>query len=194
MHDAAPPPPPPPQVYQASLASSPHAVEAAGGYFHLAGVFLQENKSEVAISLHDKVVLDANWNLSSEYCIMQVVSIWCSHLKHHLDSLEKVLEKLSSPSGQCSLPGLEPERILSPSLKLEVSKQAEAVSTLHAIRELRELEESIRSSPRLMVPVYYTLALLHTVIRDFDKVNRLSTSLAAQQVLEHIHALSPIGK
>lgn len=57
--------------------------------------------------------------------------------------------------------------MLSPSLKLEVSKQAEAVSTLHAVRELRELD----STPHLMVPVYYTLALLHTVIRDFDKVS-----------------------
>ena len=98
-----------------------------------------------------------------------MVSIWCGHLKKHLDSLEKVLAKLSSPSGQCSLPGLEPERMLSPGLKLEVSRQAEAVSTLHAIRELRELDVSF--PPQHMVSVYYTLALLYTVLRDFSKVN-----------------------
>ena len=43
------------QVYQASVACGPSAVEAAGGYFHLAGVFLRENKPKVAISLHNKV-------------------------------------------------------------------------------------------------------------------------------------------
>lgn len=42
------------QVYQASLGSSPNAVEAAGGYFHIAGIFLRENKPQVASSLHDK--------------------------------------------------------------------------------------------------------------------------------------------
>lgn len=99
-----------------------------------------------------------------------MISIWRDHLKQHLTSLEQVLAKLSSPtsSGKCSLPGLEPERMLSPGLKLEVSKQAEAISTLHAIRELRELDTP--SSPHLLVPVYYTLALLHTVTRELDKV------------------------
>ena len=56
------------------------------------------------------------------------------------------------------------------SLSLEVSKQAEAISTLHAIRELREIESS-PAPPHLMVPMYYTLALLHTVTRDLDKVS-----------------------
>jgi hypothetical protein len=104
--------------------------------------------------------------------IFQVVAIWCGHLKHQLVNLEAALEKLASPSRKCSLPGLEPERMLSPSLKLEVSKQAEAVSTLHAIRELRELDSSHLSSPQLMAPLYYTLSLLHTLIRNFDKVRR----------------------
>jgi len=44
-----------PQIYQASVACDPDAVEASGGYFHLAGVFLRENKHEIAKSLHDKV-------------------------------------------------------------------------------------------------------------------------------------------
>lgn len=162
-------------MYQASLACSPDAVEAAGGYFHLAGVFLQENKPQVAISLHDKVRHATN-GMCTHFHHYKVVSIWRGHLKHHLDSLEKVLDKLSSPSGKCSLPGLEPERMLSPSLRLEVSKQAEAVSTLHAVRELRELDGT-PSPPHLMVPIYYTLALLHTVTRDFDKVSRAVVTL-----------------
>lgn len=101
---------------------------------------------------------------------LQVISIWCGHLKQHLTSLEQVLVKLSSPSssGKCSLPGLEPERMLSPSLKLEVSKQAEAISTLHAIKELREMDTD--PSPHLLVPVYYALGLLHTVTRELAKV------------------------
>ena len=37
------------------MACSPDAVEAAGGYFNLAGVFLREDKPKVAISLHSKV-------------------------------------------------------------------------------------------------------------------------------------------
>ena len=99
-----------------------------------------------------------------------MIHIWCEHLKQHLTSLEQVLAKLASPSssGKCSLPGLEPERMLNPSLKLEVSKQAEAISTLHAIRELREMDSP--PNPQLLVPVYYTLALLHTVIKQLVKV------------------------
>lgn len=85
--------------------------------------------------------------------------------------MEQVLAKLTSPSnsGRCSLPGLEPERMLSPTLQLEVSKQAEAVSTLHAIRELREMETAPQATHR-MVPVYYALALLHTVTKELSKV------------------------
>ncbi len=84
--------------------------------------------------------------------------------------MEQVLAKLTSPSnsGRCSLPGLEPERMLSPTLQLGVSKQAEAVSTLHAIRELREMETL---PPHVMVPVYYALALLHTVTKELNKVS-----------------------
>ena len=92
--------------------------------------------------------------------------------------MEQVLAKLTSPSnsGRCSLPGLEPERMLSPTLQLQVSKQAEAVSTLHAIRELREMETL--PQPHLMVPVYYALALLHTVTKELSKVSlRLSSAL-----------------
>ncbi len=48
------------QVYQASLACSPDGVEAAGGYYHLAGVFLRDNKPAVAISLQDKVYNNDN--------------------------------------------------------------------------------------------------------------------------------------
>ena len=36
------------------MAHSPESVEAAGGYYHLAAVFLRENKPDVALSLHDK--------------------------------------------------------------------------------------------------------------------------------------------
>lgn len=66
--------------------------------------------------------------------------------------------------------------MLSPTLQLAVSKQAEAVSTLHAIRELREMEPI--PSPQLMVPVYHALALLHTVTKELDKV-RLHTAAIA---------------
>lgn len=41
------------------MACSPHAVEAAGGYFHLAAVFLRENKPQVAVSLHNKVSVNS---------------------------------------------------------------------------------------------------------------------------------------
>lgn len=106
----------------------------------------------------------------------QVISIWCGYLKQHLTSLEQVLVKLASPSssGKCSLPGLEPEQMLSPSLKLEVSKQAEAISTLHTIRQLRE--EDALASPHLLTPVYYTLSLLHTVTRELSRVCMYSIS------------------
>lgn len=99
-----------------------------------------------------------------------MLSIWSEHLKQHLASLEQVLAKvsLSSGSGKHSLPGLEPERMLSPALKLEISRQAEALSTIHAIKELRE---SSLPPPHLLVSVYYTLALLYTVIRQLEKVN-----------------------
>ena len=86
--------------------------------------------------------------------------------------MEQVLAKLTSPSnsGRCSLPGLEPERMLSPTLQLEVGKQAEAVSTLHAIRELREMESAPQTTHH-MVPIYYALALLHTVTKELSKVS-----------------------
>jgi len=102
-----------------------------------------------------------------------VLSIWCDHLKEHFASLKQVVEKLSLPSsaGKCSLPGLEPERMLSLSPGLSGSRQAEAVSVLHAIRKLRELDTP--PSPRLLFPVYYTLALLHTIIRELQTVRKV---------------------
>ena len=80
-----------------------------------------------------------------------------------------MLSKLPPPTsgGLCSLPGLDPERILRPNQTLDVSKQAEASSTLHKIRKLRE---QTNSPPHLMVAIYYTLGLLHTVTRELDKV------------------------
>lgn len=43
------------QVYQATVANGTDSVEVAGGYYHLAAVFLREGKPDVTISLHDRV-------------------------------------------------------------------------------------------------------------------------------------------
>ena len=58
-----------------------------------------------------------------------------------------------------------------PHIHSDVADRAEACAMLHTIRELRE--EHTTSSPQLMVPVYHTLGMLHTILGEHDKVGVL---------------------
>lgn len=78
------------------------------------------------------------------------------------------MAKMPPPSSGRSLPGLEPQRLLDPGLTLDVIKQAEASSMLHAIKQLRESDSN--SAPYLLVLVCYTLAILYIITRDLEKV------------------------
>ena len=69
-----------------------------------------------------------------------------------------------------AIPSLSP----SPSLS-DVAEKAEGSLMLHSINELREHQPPSQGDGANVVmattPIYHTLALLHTVVGEYDKVN-----------------------
>ncbi len=128
------------------------------------------------------------------------MSIWQSHLQTHLASLEKVLiahqateslakRVVATPnSTNTSTNTGQLRHTLHPDLRLGVGMQAEASSMLQEMRRLRE----VTSDPQL-IHIYYCLALIHTLIRDHQKVAQFFlTALHCTKFLKfvedaHIH-------
>lgn len=64
-----------------------------------------------------------------------------------------------------------PSLSLSPSLS-DVAEKAEGSLMLHSINELREPSQGDGANVVMATtPIYHTLALLHTVVGEYDKVN-----------------------
>ena len=58
-----------------------------------------------------------------------------------------------------------------PSSLPDVADKAEASLMLHSINEMMEQQsETTDSGPAVVQPIYHTLALLHTVLGELDKV------------------------
>lgn len=135
-------------IYQSSVAYSPHAVQTSGGYYHLGGVFLREGKHDITLSLHD-----------------QVVAIWQGHLGGLVRSLQESHRAQPREPSAMQLPRSD---ATPPSpMTLETAERAEASHVLHSIRELRE--QAGQPSAELLVGPYHTLALLHCLLRETAK-------------------------
>jgi len=137
-------------IYHSSMEFGTDSIKTSGGYFHMANVFFKQNKLDVAFSLYS-----------------QVTDIWFSYLNHLVE--QRVAEPLP-PSG------IGPAQIASEALDFDVldeAQEAEVVQVLGAILELRE-NQAVQT-PNTMSHIYFTTAMMHLVLNNFDKAKEFGT-------------------
>ncbi|XP_065061370.1 zinc finger MYND domain-containing protein 12-like [Rhopilema esculentum] len=137
-------------IYHSSLEFGTNNISTSGGYFHMANVFFRQNKLDVAFSLYS-----------------QVTEIWFDHLNNLVDQR---IQEPPPPSG------IGPAQIASEKVEfdhLDEAQEAEVVQVLGAILELRE-NQAVQT-PSTMCSIYFTTAMMHLVLNNFEKARIFGT-------------------
>ncbi|KFO78680.1 Zinc finger MYND domain-containing protein 12, partial [Cuculus canorus] len=131
------------EVYLVSSTLGLNSVEAAGGYFHMANIFLRQNKMDIANSLYAKVT-----------------SIWHAFLLKSVQAQEQALQ---------SQPEMSPfteDKELSED-PMTKAQQAEAIRVLRTVLAVRE--EAPKQQPGETARVLHALAMLYYLAKDLPK-------------------------
>jgi len=140
-------------IYQASFAYGVNDVKTSGGYFHMANIFYQQDKMDVAFSIFD-----------------HLVSIWAERLSH----LVKQRMRVSTPPR-----GIGPAQYVTQNDNmdsLDETQGAEASQILHYIQNIREQQSS--TSPSIIIKLYHTLGMLYIVLEDYKSALEYSVKAA----------------
>jgi len=129
-------------IYQASHAYGVNDVKTSGGYYHMANIFYQQDKMDVAFSIFD-----------------HLVSIWYERLSCLVQQRMRVS---TPPTGIGPAQYVKEKKMVD---SLGETQGAEASQILHCIQAIREQQSS--TSPAAIVKLYHTLGLLYTVLEDF---------------------------
>jgi len=129
-------------IYQASYAWGENSVKASGGYFHMANIFYQQDKMDVAFSIFD-----------------HLVDIW----NERLSTLVSQILRVSTPPT-----GIGPSQYEKPTKNIDYlddTQGAEASQVLLCIMNIREQQKT--TSPAILRKLYHTLAMLAIVLEDY---------------------------
>lgn len=129
-------------IYQASLAYGANDVRTSGGYFHMANIFYQQDKMDIAFSIFD-----------------HLVSIWHKQLDHI------VCQRMRVPTPPT---GIGPAQYIQKDDQvdgLDETQGAEAAQILHCILTIRD--QQVGTSPTILHRIYHTLGLLYIALGDF---------------------------
>ena len=129
-------------IYQASCAYGTDDVKTSGGYFHMANIFYQEDKMDVAFSIFD-----------------HLTSIWHKHLSN---LVQQRMKCLTSPKG------IGPAQFVQGDDDFEFldeTQGAEAAQILHCIQNTREKQKA--TPPSILAKLYHTLGMLYIVLVDY---------------------------
>ncbi|KGL82628.1 Zinc finger MYND domain-containing protein 12, partial [Tinamus guttatus] len=156
-------------VYLATCAFGPGALQTAGGYFQMAQIFLRQNKTDVANSLFAEV------------------AIWHAFLLKSVQTREQVLEAQAeaSPFDEDGDISEEP---------LTEAQQTEAIQALNTILDFRE--KAPKQQPDETAKVLHSLAMLYYLAGDLSKAREMGAKaldlvkqLPQQEPLEAIDHL-----
>ncbi|XP_071622932.1 zinc finger MYND domain-containing protein 12 [Heliangelus exortis] len=154
-------------IYLASSAFGLKSTEISGGYFHMANIFLHQDKMDIANSLYT-----------------EVTSIWHAFLLKSVQAQEQILK--SQP--EMSL--LSQEREGSEG-RMTGAQKAEAFQVLSAVLDIRE--QTLKQQPGETARVLHALAMLHYLNMDFPKAHEVG--LKALELLKQLpqqESLEPI--
>ncbi|XP_069730649.1 zinc finger MYND domain-containing protein 12 isoform X2 [Phaenicophaeus curvirostris] len=131
------------EVYLVSSTFGLKSIEAAGGYFHMANIFLRQNKMDVAKSLYAKVT-----------------SIWHAFLLKSVRAQEQALQSQQemSPFTEDKEPSEDP---------LTEAQQDEAIRVLRTVLDVRE--QAPKQQPGETARVLHALAMLYYLAKDLPK-------------------------
>ena len=130
-------------VYYASCAFGTDDIRTSGGYFHMANIFQQQNKLDVAYSLYSTLT-----------------SIWHDHL------INLVKQRIIDPQ---QFTGVGPAQIVQTTKDengLNETQGAEAVQILHAILSVYEKQSMASSTEETLGKLYFTLTMLYMVLEN----------------------------
>nr|XP_025951246.1 zinc finger MYND domain-containing protein 12 [Dromaius novaehollandiae] len=157
-------------IYLASCAFGPNAIQTAGGYFHMANIFLRQKKTDVAKSLY-----------------AEVTAIWHAFLVKSVQRQEQVLKLQAEASP------FNEDREVSED-HLTEAQQAEAIQALNAILDFRE--QAPKQQPDETAKVLHALAMLFYLSMDLSKAREVGVKafdlvkqLPQQEALEAIDRL-----
>jgi len=129
-------------IYQASWAYGVNDVKTSGAYFHMANIYYQQDKMDVAFSIFD-----------------HVVDIW----HERLADLVKQRMRVSTPPK-----GIGPAQYVKQNDdtdSLDETQGAEALQILHCILGIRQQQSS--ASPSIIAKICHTLGLLYIILEDY---------------------------
>ncbi|XP_025909403.1 zinc finger MYND domain-containing protein 12, partial [Nothoprocta perdicaria] len=162
-------------IYLASCAFGPDAVQAAEGYFHMAKIFLRQNKTDVANSL-----------------FAEVTAIWHAFLLKSVQTQEQILKTQAEASP------FDEDRDVSEE-PLTEAQQTEAIQALNTILDFRE--KAPKQQPDGTAKVLHSLAMLYYLNGDLSKAREMGAKaldlmkqLPQQESLEAVdHLLNLIN-
>ncbi|XP_054031614.1 zinc finger MYND domain-containing protein 12 [Dryobates pubescens] len=149
------------EVYLTCSMLGPRCVEASGGYFHMAKVFLHQNKLEVADSLCAKVT-----------------SLWHGFL---VRSLQAQLRNGKSPPEMSLLSKAEGAQ----GAPLTAAQAAEGLRLLPAVLRIRAQDPMRR--PEETARTLQALAMLHYLAEDFPKAQEVGMKALELVAQLHLH-------
>ncbi|XP_032904291.1 zinc finger MYND domain-containing protein 12 [Amblyraja radiata] len=132
-------------IYHATRVFGVSDIHTAGGYYHMANVFYQQEKMDIADSLYS-----------------EVTNIWKTFLGELVETeIQKSLWKagISSPAPGTSLIDFADV--------FDEAQEAEAVKVLHAIFDLRNQELLVKKGK--IGSIAHTLAMLYYLFMNFNK-------------------------
>ncbi|XP_055655906.1 zinc finger MYND domain-containing protein 12, partial [Falco peregrinus] len=155
-------------IYLASSTFGLKSIETSGGYFHMANVFFQQNKTDIANSLYAKVT-----------------DIWHAFLVKAVQAQEQSL------SSRLEMSPFAEEKEVSEDLMTE-AQQAEATRVLSAV--LASREQAPKQQPGETARVLHALAMLYYLTLDLSKAREVGVKAfdLVKQLPQH-ESLETIG-
>lgn len=132
-------------IYQSTCAYDTDDIKTSGGYFHMANIFYQQDKLDVAYSIYD-----------------HLLDIWNKHLSN------LVTQRMRVPSPRAGIgPAQYDEEEEDDDIGwLDDTQGAEAAQILHSIQAIREKQSTNQSKLTIL---YYTLGMLYVVLFNYPK-------------------------
>lgn len=142
-------------IYHSSLDAGTDDIRTSGGYFHMANIFYQAGKTDVADSLFKRVT-----------------DIWYNYL-------EKIVKsRIKAPIVPKGVGVVVTEINQKPQVGLDEAQEAEAKQVINSVYNVRVNQDSVNATT--MAKATHALTMLHFVLKETNKAKESS-----QRIQEH---------